>query len=84
MVDNGVRAVITGVDPAKLDPAFAGRTFDHGFLGELPAGVDPCGERGEFHSFVCDAPGFSAPIDVAVGDIVERDGFVFADVVPVG
>ena len=83
MVDDGVRAVITCVDPAQLDPAFAGRTFDHAFLDELPPCVDPCGERGEFHSFVYDAPGYSTPIDIAVGDIVERDGFVFADVLPV-
>jgi uncharacterized protein (TIGR00290 family) len=82
MVDRGVRAVLTCVDPRQLAPEFAGRAFDHDLLDELPAGVDPCGERGEFHTFVWDAPGFSSPIDVAVTDVVERDGFVFADVVP--
>jgi uncharacterized protein (TIGR00290 family) len=83
MVDAGVRAVVTCVDPRRLDPSFAGRQFDHAFLRDLPAGVDPCGEHGEFHTFVYDAPGFSRPIDVVTGEVVERDGFVFADVVPV-
>jgi uncharacterized protein (TIGR00290 family) len=80
MVDIGIDAVVTCVDPRQLDASFAGRRFDHSFLNDLPASVDPCGERGEFHTFVSDAPGFSAPIDVVVGDVVERDGFVFADV----
>jgi uncharacterized protein (TIGR00290 family) len=82
MVDSGVRAYITCVDPRVLPAEFAGRAFDESFLGDLPDGVDPCGENGEFHSFVWDAPGFSSPIHVAPGEIVERDGFVFADVVP--
>jgi uncharacterized protein (TIGR00290 family) len=80
MIDVGIRAVVTCVDPRQLDASFAGRWFDRDFLRELPPQVDPCGERGEFHTFVCDGPGFSAAIDVTVGDIVERDGFVFADV----
>lgn len=80
MIDVGIRAVVTCVDPRQLDASFAGRWFDRDFLRDLPPHVDPCGERGEFHTFVCDGPGFSAPIDVTVGDIVERDGFVFADV----
>lgn len=82
MVDVGVRAVVTCVDPRQLDASFAGRRFDTDFLRDLPPHVDPCGERGEFHTFVWDAPGFSAPIDVTVGDVVERDGFVFTDVLP--
>ena len=82
MVDVGIRAVVTCVDPRQLDASFVGRSFDRDFLDALPPGVDPCGERGEFHTFVWDAPGFSAPIDVEVGEIVERDGFVFADVRP--
>lgn len=82
LINDGVRAVITCVDPKQMSPAFVGRTFDAEFLSELPSGVDPCGERGEFHTFVFDAPGFSSPIDVRVGEIVNRDGFVFCDVVP--
>jgi uncharacterized protein (TIGR00290 family) len=84
MVSSGVRAVITCVDPKVLPAEFAGRAFDEHLLADLPVGVDPCGERGEFHTFVWDAPGFRAPIDVEVGEIVERDGFVFCDVVPAG
>jgi uncharacterized protein (TIGR00290 family) len=77
-----IRAKITCVDPRKLDASFAGRDFDLDFLAALPAGIDPCGENGEFHSFVYDAPVFSRPIEVRGGEVVERDGFVFADVVP--
>ena len=83
MIDDGVRAVLTCVDPAQLPAAFVGRQFDADLLADLPEGVDPCGERGEFHTFVWDGPGFSRPIDVEVGEIVERDGFVYADVLPV-
>ena len=82
MVDVGVHAVVTCVDPRQLDASFVGRSFDGDFLDALPSSVDPCGEHGEFHTFVWDAPGFSAPIDVEVGEVVERDGFVFADVLP--
>jgi uncharacterized protein (TIGR00290 family) len=80
MIGNGVRAYLTCVDPRKLSPAFAGRAFDDRLLADLPPGVDPCGENGEFHSFVWDGPMFRHPIAVHVGDVVERDGFVFADV----
>lgn len=76
----GLKAVVTCVDPRKLSPAMAGRTFDADFLGELPPGIDPCAENGEFHTFAYEGPMFSAPIAVRVGEIVERDGFVFADV----
>ena len=82
MIDAGVRAVLTCVDPTQLAPEFAGRTFDHALLADLPAGVDPCGENGEFHTFVFDGPGFASPIAVEVGETVERDGFVFCDVAP--
>jgi uncharacterized protein (TIGR00290 family) len=82
MIAAGVRAKLTCVDPARLDKSFAGRDFDTDLLGALPAGVDPCGENGEFHTFVHDAPVFSRPIAVRGGEIVERDGFVFADVLP--
>ncbi len=80
MVGSGLRAVITCVDPRQLDPSFAGRTYDARLLRDLPAGVDPCGENGEFHTFAFDGPMFDAPIPVAAGKMVERDGFVFADV----
>ncbi len=80
MIATGVRAVITCVDPRRLPASFAGRPFDATFLADLPDGVDHCGENGEFHSFVWDAPGFSSPIPIEVGETVERDGFVFCDV----
>ena len=80
MIDGGVRAILTCVDPRKLPASFAGRAFDRMLLDDLPPGVDPCGENGEFHSFVWDGPMFARPLDVEVGEVVERDGFVFADV----
>lgn len=80
MVSAGVRAKVTCVDLKKLDRSFAGRDFDAKFLADLPAKVDPCGENGEFHTFVYDSPVFKSAIDVQTGEIVERDGFVFADV----
>jgi uncharacterized protein (TIGR00290 family) len=82
MIASGVKAYITCVDPSKLDRSFAGREFDAAFLKDLPAGIDPCGENGEFHTFVYDAPVFNQRIVVERGEIVERDGFVFADVLP--
>ncbi len=83
MIDAGVKAKITCVDPSKLAKSFAGRDFDQPFLEALPPGIDPCGENGEFHTFVHDAPVFSHPVPVVSGEVVERDGFVFADVLPV-
>ena len=80
MVASGLRARIVCVDPKKLPPEFAGREFDADFLRDLPAGVDPCGENGEFHSFVYAGPMFREAIPVESGEVVERDGFVFADV----
>jgi uncharacterized protein (TIGR00290 family) len=82
MLDAGIRAVITCVDPAVVPSGLVGRAFDAELLAELPDHVDPCGERGEFHTFVWDAPGFSSPIPIVAGDVVERDGFVFCDVLP--
>lgn len=79
MIAAGVQAKVTCVDPKKLSPDFAGRTWDRSFLADLPAGIDPCGENGEFHSFVSHSPAFERPINVRVGEVVERDGFVFAD-----
>jgi uncharacterized protein (TIGR00290 family) len=82
MIAAGVKAKITCVDPSKLDRSFAGRDYDSSFLDALPPGIDPCGENGEFHTFVYDAPVFSSPVPMRVGEILERDGFVFADVLP--
>jgi diphthamide synthase (EF-2-diphthine--ammonia ligase) len=80
MIAGGLRAVLTCIDPGKLQRGFAGRAFDDDLLRDLPTGIDPCGEYGEFHTFACDGPMFRAPIPVTVGEVVERDGFVFADV----
>ena len=82
MIDGGLRACLTCVDPRALDARFAGRDFDASLLRELPSGVDPCGERGEFHTFAFAGPMFAAPIAIARGEVVERDGFVFADLLP--
>ena len=82
MLASGLSAITTCIDPRKLDASFAGRTFDAGFLRDLPQGVDPCGENGEFHTFVTRGPMFANPIAVTLGEVVERDGFVFADVLP--
>ncbi len=82
MIDAGVRAVLTCVDPQQVASELAGRAFDAALLAALPPTADPCGENGEFHTFVWDAPGFSSPIAVELGEIVSRDGFVFADVIP--
>ncbi|GAB4389174.1 MAG: ATPase [Thermodesulfovibrionales bacterium] len=79
----GFRAVVTCVDSEALDGSFAGREYDESFLSDLPPGVDPCGENGEFHSFVYDGPIFSEPVAVARGEVVVRDGrFHFCDLVP--
>jgi uncharacterized protein (TIGR00290 family) len=80
MVSDGVRSVLTCVNPKHLDRSFAGRQFDRALLSDLPEGVDKCGERGEFHSFAWDGPMFAQPIAIEVGEIVDRDGFVFADI----
>ncbi len=82
MLDGGLRATLTCVDPRTLDPAFAGREFDAALLAELPAGVDPCGERGEFHTFAWAGRMFAKPIPVTRGEVVAREGFVFADLLP--
>jgi len=84
MVAAGLGARVTCVDPRQLDSRFAGREFDTALLNELPASVDPCGEKGEFHSFAYKGPMFSAPIAIETGITVERDGFVFADLTLTG
>jgi uncharacterized protein (TIGR00290 family) len=82
MLDAGLRAVLTCVDPKQLSERFVGRQYDERLLADLPPGVDPCGERGEFHTFCYRCPEFSTEIPVTVGDIVERDKFWFADLRP--
>jgi uncharacterized protein (TIGR00290 family) len=82
MVAAGVKAWLTCVDPKQLPREFAGRAYDDRLLGEFPDGVDPCGENGEFHTFAWDGPMFASPVHVSVGERVERDGFVFTDLMP--
>jgi len=83
MIQSGLRAYLTCVDPRKLPQEFIGSAFDESFLARLPSGVDPCGENGEFHTFVWDGPMFDHPIQVRPGETVEREGFLFKDVLPV-
>jgi uncharacterized protein (TIGR00290 family) len=78
----GFQAMIVCLDPRVLDASFAGRAYDEQLLADLPASVDPCGENGEFHTFVHAGPIFSEPITCETGEVVEREGFVFCDVMP--
>jgi len=80
----GFRAVLVCVDPRQIDPRFCGREFDDALLAELPASADPCGENGEFHTFVYDGPIFREPVQVERGEVVERDGFWFCDLLRAG
>jgi len=82
MIAGGLQARLTCVNPRTLDAGFAGRLFDRACLDDLPPTVDPCGENGEFHTFAFAGPMFRAPIPHRLGEIVERDGYVFADVLP--
>lgn len=82
IIEHGIVAHLVSIDSRKLDRGFAGRRFDPDLLAALPPGIDPCGENGEFHTFVSAGPMFSATIPISIGEIVDRDGFVFADVVP--
>jgi uncharacterized protein (TIGR00290 family) len=82
MIAGGLEARLVCVDPKVLDRNFAGRVFDRSLLDDLPSGVDPCGERGEFHTCVVGGPMFNREIRVKPGEVVERDGFVFADLIP--
>ena len=84
MIANGLRAVVTCVDPQQLPLSFAGREFNEQFLADLPNDVDPCGERGEFHTFAFDGPMFEKPVGIQKGEVVERDGFGYADLLPAG
>jgi len=81
MIASGLRARITCVDPRVISRDFAGRDFDAALLTALPSSADPCGERGEFHTFAYEGPMFREPIAIESGEIVERDGFVFADLI---
>ena len=78
----GFKTVVVCVDPAQLDPAFVGRVIDEEFLAQLPPHVDPCGENGEFHTFVFDGPIFNDPVKFSFGEIVHRDSFWFCDLMP--
>ncbi|RRS30071.1 MAG: ATP-binding domain-containing protein [Epsilonproteobacteria bacterium (ex Lamellibrachia satsuma)] len=80
MISSGLRTVITCINPKQISKEFVGKELDENFLCSLPKNVDPCGENGEFHSFVFDGPMFKEKIEISVGDIVHRDNFVFADV----
>jgi uncharacterized protein (TIGR00290 family) len=82
MIEGGLQARLTCVDPRVLPASFAGRSFDRTLLDDLPPGVDPCGEHGEFHTFAWDGPMFARPVHCEPGEVVERDGFVFADLLP--
>lgn len=82
VIASGFRAVLSCVDPKALSMDFAGRAYDGALLDELPPGVDPCGENGEFHTFVHDAPNFRQSIPITVGERVEREGFFFVDLLP--
>ncbi len=82
MLAGGLRANLVCIDPRQTPRELAGRAFDWGLLAEFPAGIDPCGENGEFHTFAWDGPMFARPIPVRVGDTVEREGFVFTDLMP--
>ena len=83
MIDAGVETYLVCVDLKQLAKSFAGRRFDHALLAELPDGADPCGENGEFHTFVAAGPMLSRRIAAQVGEVVERDGFAFADLTPI-
>jgi uncharacterized protein (TIGR00290 family) len=82
MIASGLKARVCCVDTRRLDRSLTGRGFDADFLRDLPPGIDPCGENGEFHTVVTAGPIFAAPIATSVGEIVERDGFAYADVIP--
>ncbi|HLJ60685.1 MAG TPA: ATP-binding protein [bacterium] len=81
-IDDGFEAILTCVDTRVLAPSFAGRAFDHALLADLPAAVDPCGENGEFHTFVWNGPRFHRPVPVVRGEVVRRDAWCFCDLVP--
>lgn len=79
MIDQGLKAHVVCIDPKKLDPSFVGREFNRAFLSDLPEDVDPCGENGEFHTIVTAGPMYQRELQIAPGEVVERDGLVYAD-----
>ena len=79
MINNGLRAIVTCIDPKRMSETFVGREYNKSFLQDIPVEVDPCGENGEFHSFAFDGPMFREPINVSAGETVHRDGFVFSE-----
>lgn len=81
MINQGLKAIITCVDPKQLPASYTGRSFDQALLNDLPAGVDPCGENGEFHTFTYAGPMFIKSLAINTGEIVERDGFIFSDLI---
>ncbi len=83
MIAEGIDARVVCLDPSRVDRSLAGARFDAALLDALPDGVDPCAENGEFHTCVVGGPMFDRPVEVEAGEVVERDGFVFADLVPV-
>ncbi len=82
MVNQGLRARITCIDPKRLTPDLAGAEYDKSFLDRIPANVDPCGENGEFHTFAYDGPMFKKALSIVAGETVSRDGFIFTDLLP--
>lgn len=84
MLASGLNAILVCIDPKALNNSFAGRVYDQKLVADLPEGADPCGENGEFHTAVVAGPMFDAPIAYSVGEVVERSGFVYADVLPGG
>jgi uncharacterized protein (TIGR00290 family) len=82
MIDGGIETYLACVDLKQLPVSFAGRRYDHALLADLPADADPCGEKGEFHTFVAAGPMLSRRIPVKLGEVVKREGFAFADLLP--
>ena len=82
MINSGLRAVITCIDPKQLPGDFSGHEYNSTFLEKIPDTVDPCGEKGEFHSFAYDGPMFKGKVNICIGETITRDGFVFTDVLP--
>jgi uncharacterized protein (TIGR00290 family) len=82
MINSGLRAIITCIDPQKLPENFSGHEYDSTFLEQIPDSIDPCGEKGEFHSFAYDGPMFKDKVNICKGETVNRDGFVFTDLLP--
>ncbi|MER3403410.1 MAG: hypothetical protein C4337_09020, partial [Armatimonadota bacterium] len=82
MLTGGLRALLTCVDPSQVPASLVGWEYDERLLRELPTCADPCGENGEFHTFCYTAPCFRAPIPIRTGEVLERDGFVYVDVLP--